>query len=211
MSASKTILTLTRQFSSTSVKSAAMIKPPVAVFGVEGRYATALYSAAMKEKKIDAVEKDIKDLKDLIGKDKKLAEFVLNPLLKLNVKVDALKKVFSKKNYSPLTLNLLISMAENGRLKSLTSVLDCFNGIMSNIRGEIVCEVVTAKSLDAPTLAEFEKTLKSFVKKNEKVLLQTKVDPSILGGAIITIGDKYVDMSIASKIKAYNSVLREIV
>ncbi|GIY91644.1 ATP synthase subunit O, mitochondrial [Caerostris extrusa] len=91
-------------------------------------------------------------------------------------------------------------MAENGRLKSLTPVLDCFNGIMSSIR-----------ALDAPTLAEFEKTLKSFVKKNEKVLLETTVDPSIIGGAIITIGDKYVDMSISSKIKAYNSVLREIV
>lgn len=38
-------------------------QPPVAVFGIEGRYATALYSAAMKEKKIDSVEKDMKDLK----------------------------------------------------------------------------------------------------------------------------------------------------
>ncbi|XP_055942507.1 ATP synthase subunit O, mitochondrial-like [Argiope bruennichi] len=211
MSASKTILTLARQFSSTSVKSAAMIKPPVSVFGVEGRYATALYSAAMKEKKIDAVEKDIKDLKDLLSKDRKFAEFVMNPLLKINIKIDALKKMLLKKNYSPLTLNLLVAMAENGRLKALMSVLDCFNGIMSNIRGEIACQIVTAKPLDAPTLAEFEKTLKSFVKKNEKVLLQTKVDPSIIGGAIVTIGDKYVDMSIASKIKAYNSVLREIV
>ncbi|GFR11372.1 ATP synthase subunit O, mitochondrial [Trichonephila clavata] len=211
MSACKAVLNFTRQFSNTSVKSAAMIKPPVPVFGVEGRYATALYSAAMKEKKIDAVEKDIKDLKDLLAKDVKLSEFILNPLLKVNVKVDALKKVFAKKNYSPLTLNLIISLAENGRLKSLSSVLSCFNGVMSSIRGEVICQVVTAKPLDAPTLAEFEKTLKSFVKKNEKIFIETKVDPSIIGGAIVTIGDKYVDMSIASKIKAYNSVLREIV
>lgn len=41
-------------------------QPPVAVFGVEGRYATALYSAAMKEKKIDAIEKDMKDLKVIL-------------------------------------------------------------------------------------------------------------------------------------------------
>ncbi|GIY91643.1 ATP synthase subunit O, mitochondrial [Caerostris extrusa] len=93
MSASKTVVTFARQFSSSSARQAAMIKPPVPVFGVEGRYATALYSAAMKEKKIDAVEKDIKDLKNLMSKDVKLSEFVLNPLLKVNVKVDALKKV----------------------------------------------------------------------------------------------------------------------
>ncbi|CAL1297199.1 unnamed protein product [Larinioides sclopetarius] len=159
MSGSKTILTLTRQFSSTSVKSSAMIKPPVPVFGIAGRYATALYSAAMKEKKMDAVEKDVKDLNVVMAKDKKLAEFVLNPLLKVNIKIDTLKKIFAKKNYSPLTLNLLVTMAENRRLKSLTSVLDCFTGIMSTIRGEIVCEVVTAK---APGCPYFSRVRESF-------------------------------------------------
>ncbi|XP_054719462.1 ATP synthase subunit O, mitochondrial-like [Uloborus diversus] len=211
MNATKNIITAARQFSSSTLRTAAVIKPPVPVFGVEGRYATALYSAAMKEKKIDAVEKDIKDLKDVLRKDVKLREFVLNPLLKVNIKVDALRKAFAKKNYSPLTLNLVVSLAENGRLKSLMPVIDCFNGVMSSIRGEIVCEIVSAKPLDAPTLAEFEKTLKGFVQKNEKVLLQTKVDPSLIGGVIVTIGDRYIDMSIASKIKAYNSILREIV
>ena len=38
-----------------------------------------------------------------------------------------------------------------------------------------------------------------------------QVDPSLIGGVIVTIGDKYIDMSIASKIKQYNAVLREIV
>lgn len=38
------------------------LQPPVQVFGVEGRYATALYSAAMKKKSLDAVDKDIKEL-----------------------------------------------------------------------------------------------------------------------------------------------------
>ncbi|XP_042895134.1 ATP synthase subunit O, mitochondrial [Parasteatoda tepidariorum] len=211
MSISKNLVTCTRKFGSSPSLCAAMIKPPVAVFGVAGRYVTAFYSAAMKEKKIDAVEKDLIDLKNLVQKDKRFAEFIVNPLMKPKIKTDILRKVCTKKNYSPLTGNLLALLSENGRLKSLMAVLDCFSGVMSNIRGEISCEIVSAKPLDAPTLSEFEKALKAFVKKNEKVLLNTRVDPSLIGGVIVTIGDKYVDMSISSKIKAYDAVLREVV
>ena len=211
MNLSKSILTCARQLSLTTVRQASVIKPPVLVFGVEGRYATALYSAAMKEKKLDAVEKDMKDFKELLHRDIKLKDFIVNPLIKVHVKIDELKRIFTKKNYSPLTLNLVVSMAENGRLKSLVPVINCFNGVMSSIKGEVVCQIVSAKSLDAPTLAEFEKSLKKFIKKNETVILETKVDPALIGGAIVTIGDKYIDMSIASKIKVYNKVLREIV
>ncbi|XP_035228177.1 ATP synthase subunit O, mitochondrial-like [Stegodyphus dumicola] len=145
MNPSKNMLIFVRQLSTTPLRQAAMIKPPVPVFGVEGRYATALYSAAMKEKKLDAVEKDIKDLKVLLKQDVKFAEFVMNPLLKVNVKKDALAKIFSKKNYTPLTLNLLVALAENGRLKTLLPIIDCFNGVMSSIRGEVLCRIVSAK------------------------------------------------------------------
>ncbi|KAL3216726.1 hypothetical protein MRX96_051138 [Rhipicephalus microplus] len=51
------MLTLTRHFSTTGAVNANLVKPPLAVFGIEGRYATALYSAASKEKKLDVVEK----------------------------------------------------------------------------------------------------------------------------------------------------------
>jgi len=211
MNISKNVLTCARQLNASFVRQASVIKPPVPVFGVEGRYATALYSAATKEKKLDAVEKDMQDLKVLLQKDIKLKEFIVNPLMKVDGKLNELKRIFTKLNYSSLTVNLVVAMAENGRLKSLVPMVNCFNGVMSSIRGEVVCQIVSAKTLDAPTLAEFEKSLKKFLKKNEKVILETKVDPSLIGGVVVSIGDKYIDMSIAKKIKVYNKVLREIV
>lgn len=38
-----------------------------------------------------------------------------------------------------------VALAENSRLKTLIPVINCFNGVMSSIRGEIVCQIVTAK------------------------------------------------------------------
>lgn len=76
--------------SSTSSK---MVKPPVQVFGLEGRYAAALYSAASKSKSLDIVEKELTHFRASIKSDPKLKEFLKNPTLKRNLKVEALKHV----------------------------------------------------------------------------------------------------------------------
>lgn len=54
---------------------------------------------------------------------------------------------------------------------------------------------------------ELEAALKSFLKQGQKLLLTEKVDPAIIGGLVVSIGDKYVDMSIASKIKKYTDII----
>lgn len=83
---------------STSASAAQMVKPPVQVFGLEGRYAAALYSAASKSKSLDAVEKELNNFKQSIKADPKLKEFIINPTLKRSLKADALKQVASKVN-----------------------------------------------------------------------------------------------------------------
>jgi F-type H+-transporting ATPase subunit O len=61
--------------------------------------------------------------------------------------------------------------------------------------------------LDDALKAELETALKSFLKQGQKLLLTVKVDPAIIGGLVVSIGDKYVDMSIASKIKKYTDII----
>lgn len=72
-----------------------MVKPPVQVFGLEGRYATALYSAGSKTKSLDTVEKELTQFQQSIKTDAKLKEFIVNPTLQRSLKVDALKHVAS--------------------------------------------------------------------------------------------------------------------
>lgn len=69
--------------SSQAAAASKMTKPPVPMFGVDGRYATALYSAASKKNKLDAVDKNLKTLLDLQQKDTKFREFLINPLIKV--------------------------------------------------------------------------------------------------------------------------------
>jgi F-type H+-transporting ATPase subunit O len=145
-----------------------MVKPPIQVFGIEGRYATALFSAASKQKSLDAVEKDLTSLQASVKQDPKLKDFVINPTIKRSLKASALKDVAAKVKFNPATGFLLEQLAENGRLNKLDAVINAFKLIMSAHRGEVVCEVTTAKPLEASQRKDLEAQLKVSEKYNSR-------------------------------------------
>merc|ERR1712055_140881 len=206
--ATRAACVLVRQFS-TSTAGHAISKPPIQVFGLSGRYASALYSAALKEKKLDAVEKELVDLQTLFKTDKILDEFLRNPTIPRALKRDAITGVMGKKKASALTTNFFLAAADNGRLAKVDGFIEAFRTIMAAVRGEVICEVVTAKPLDAAAQKEVQATLKSFLKEGQVIKLQSKVDPSIVGGMVVTVGDKYIDMSISSKLKLYTDLINQ--
>lgn len=72
----------------------------------------------------------------------------------------ALKEAAAKLNFAPATANLLGLLADNGRLKKLDTVISAFKTIMAAHRGEVVCEVISAKPLDAGQNKQLEGALK---------------------------------------------------
>ncbi|XP_040581352.1 ATP synthase subunit O, mitochondrial [Lepeophtheirus salmonis] len=206
MSAVKNLNILTRGLSSSSSRSA-LVKPPVYVYGTEGRYATALYSAASKQKSLPTVEKDLMGFKVVMDKDLRLKEFLDDPTIKKTLKFEGLSSVCDKLKMNALSKNCMLALAENGRYTNINDVIGSFSTIMAAHRGEVVCEVTTAKKLDAVKTKEVEAAIGKFLKAGQKSLVTYKVDPSILGGMVVSIGDKFVDMSIESKIKKYSEII----
>jgi F-type H+-transporting ATPase subunit O len=148
-----------RNISSSSVVQQ-LVKPPVQVFGIEGRYACALYSAASKQKSLEAVEKDLTGLQADMKKDVNLRDFIINPTVKRSLKAVALKEAAAKVKMNPATGFFLEQLAENGRLNKIDSIINAFKLIMSAHRGEVVCEVITAKPLDGSQRKDLESQLK---------------------------------------------------
>ncbi|CAB3977300.1 mitochondrial ATP synthase subunit OSCP-like precursor [Paramuricea clavata] len=192
---------------STNVVKASQVKAPVKVFGIEGRYAHALYSAAAKSKQLDKVETELEKLQGLLKTDPKLADFLKDPTLNKVKKQNTLQDAFKKLSFSDLTINLFGALAENNRLPLSGNVIKAYSQIMSAHRKEVPCVVTTAKALDAANMKELEQSLKSFVKPDETLKIETKIDPSIIGGMVVNIADKYVDMSISTKIKKITSAM----
>ncbi|XP_032272666.1 ATP synthase subunit O, mitochondrial-like [Phoca vitulina] len=199
-----------RCFSMTVVRPfSKLMRPPVQVYGIEGRYATALYSAASKQNKLEQVEKELLKVAQIF-KEPKMAASIMDPYIKRSVKMKNLNDVSTKERFSPITSNLINLLAENGRLDNTPGVISAFSTMMSVPRGEVPCTVTTATPLDEATLTELKTVLKSFLSKGQVLKLEVKTDPSIMGGMIVRIGERFADMSAKTKIQKLSRAMREV-
>lgn len=202
-STSSSLLQTASTSKASSESTSALIPPPIAVFGVEGRYAAALFSAATKQKKIDQIDADFQKLDNLLKQNKTVGDLFSNP----GVTREQRLALINELGLSEMTRSTLEILVGNRREKKLTKFISVMNRLMAANRRELACHVITAKPLDAKTRSELDAVLKQFSKNNEKLNVETSVDPSIMGGMVVEIGDRYIDMSIASKIKAYTEIL----
>lgn len=187
-----------------------LVKPPISLFGLEGRYVNALYSAASKTNSLAPVEGDLKKIADLYKNDAKFKEFMISPIInpgqKTNVFENNLK---TKLKLNDITVNLLSAMAENRRLAKFPDVQRSFHQIMSAVRGELPCTITSAKPLPENKKKDIEESLKNFTSK--KLLLEYAVDPTMIGGLIVDFnGEHYIDMSVKSKIRLYSESIKSL-
>nr|XP_005992894.1 PREDICTED: ATP synthase subunit O, mitochondrial [Latimeria chalumnae] len=164
-----------RYFSTSVVRPVSkLVRPPIQLFGVEGRYATALFSAASKQKKLEQVEKELGRVASLI-KEPKMSSIVLNPHVKRSLKQKTVHDTLTKDKMSSITINFVNLLAENGRLRQAPDVIASFGKMMSAYRGEVLCSVTTAQPLEETNLTELKTALNGFLKKGEILKLETKV------------------------------------
>lgn len=139
---------------------AGKVTVPLQMFGLEGRYATALYIAATKLKQLDSVESELNQIQVAMKKSPKLREAIVSPIINAKLLETTLKEVGTAAKLSSATTNLLVLLAENRRLKKIDGIFNAFREIMSAHRGEIICEVTTARSLDAGQRKQLEEVLR---------------------------------------------------
>ena len=64
------------------------------------------------------------------------------------------------------------------------------------------------QALDAAMKKDVESAIGSFLKSGQKSLISYKVNQDIIGGMVVSIGDRFVDMSTASKLKRYEDIIK---
>lgn len=189
------------------------VKPPVQLFGLDGTYATALFSAASKTTSIETASTSLKALQEIVAKDAKLSTILSNPALSAqdrNVVVETLSK---KVSLDSSVENFLKVLAENNRLALLGDVATQFNKLTDAYNGLVQATVTTAQPLDSKLFKRVEKALSSsvLVGKGKTLKLENVVKPEIQGGLVVEVADRTVDLSVASKINKLNQLLKEAI
>ncbi|KAK9449251.1 ATP synthase delta subunit-domain-containing protein [Limtongia smithiae] len=187
--------------------------PPVQLFGVDGTYASALYTAAAKQSALDATAKGLGTLKTLLASDKDLPQILANPALSASDKKLVVETLAKTVVGSATVTNLLSVLADNNRLGMLGEVIAKFDTLMAAHKGEVEASITSAAPLDSKVLSKLESAIakSQFVGAGKKLKVTNKINPDILGGLIVEVGDRTVDLSIASKLTRMNALISEAI
>mmetsp|Transcript_53790 Transcript_53790/g.170863 ORF Transcript_53790/g.170863 Transcript_53790/m.170863 type:complete len:229 (-) Transcript_53790:69-755(-) len=184
----------------------------VKLHGVPARYAGALYTAAGKGGVIAAVEKEIAEIGKMTGSSEKFQAFLSDPTIPIEKKVGGMRDLLTQGKFSETTINFFSVVAENGRLAETEKIAHTFADIMMAHRGEVKAMVTSAEALEAKQVDQLSEIItKRFLEKGQTIKLTTKVDPSIIGGLVVDVGDKNIDLSVNTKIRKMENILMESV
>jgi F-type H+-transporting ATPase subunit O len=182
-------------------------EPPKKIPGSYGRYAGAMFTAASKAGMLDKVETELLSITNVISKDKGFSTFLNNPTIPRAEKQSKLRNLLEDGKFSHLTKNLIITMSANGRVGEINRVVEAFTDFMETSRGVLKARIVSAEPLNKKSLDTIQAAVISMAGAGKKANLEVIVDSTILGGLQIQIGEKFLDLSVASRLNKLSTAL----
>jgi F-type H+-transporting ATPase subunit delta len=162
------------------------------------RYAKAILEIADSQKVATEVSKDMALIASTLASNSDLSSFIQNPLIKTESKLEVVSKVFASVN--PVSKNIFKLVQDNKRFEILDDIAVEFNKLYEVMNGVEVAKVTTAIAIDAVLEAKVSAKIASF-SSSKKITIENTIDPSIIGGFILRIGDKQYNASIANRLQ----------
>lgn len=169
------------------------------------RYAKALVELAEESKKTKAVEADLSALEKILSESADFRAMVASPVISRADQQAVVAEIGKKAGFDKITVNFLKTLAENRRLYALAKMIEAVRLDLSKRRGEMKATVKVAQDLSAEQRKELEAALSKSA--GVDVTVEVKVEPSILGGMIVTMGSHMIDDSVARKLEKLKIVM----
>ncbi|MXO58606.1 F0F1 ATP synthase subunit delta [Altererythrobacter salegens] len=173
---------------------------------LSGRYASALFDLASEAGTVTAVESDLENLESALGESAELRALIRNPEISRDQIGKVMSGLGSAMGLSDLTTNFLGVLAENRRVAELPAMIRAFHTIAAAQRGEVTAEVASAHALTDEQVVTLETKLRA--REGRTVKLKTRVDPSLLGGLVVTVGSKRIDGSIRTRLNSLAQAMK---
>ncbi|WP_027415213.1 F0F1 ATP synthase subunit delta [Aneurinibacillus terranovensis] len=173
---------------------------------VAKRYARALFEVASEHKSIDATEQELAEITAIIKDNADLRKLLTHPKISADEKKQLMNSLFAGK-ISETTNKFINLLIERGRENDLTEMANYFTELSNEVRGIADATVITAKPL---TQEEVNQLAESFGRKLNKTLrVKAEIDPSIIGGIIVRIGDRLYDGSMKGKLARFTQQIKQ--
>jgi F-type H+-transporting ATPase subunit delta len=167
------------------------------------RYAEAMFEIGLKQNKLDQTLDDVREIAQVFA-NRKLAYLLREPKVPLQRKETALRQALASK-VLPSSLNLALLVVQRELIELMPNIARELEQLVLNYKNQAIAEVTTATKIDDAQTALIKQALER--RTNKTIILQTRIQPDILGGVIARAGDQLIDGSVRYRLSALRQQL----
>jgi ATP synthase F1 delta subunit len=160
-------------------------------------YARSLFEVAKEHDDLDRVREEIGQFADALDQDRNLRLFFFSPYFSSEEKRDAVKRVVS--DADERVVNFLELLAERHRMPVLPRIRRLFEGLWAKENKLLPVTVTSAVDLDQSLVEDIGKKIEE--QTGQRVELSSKVDPDLLGGLVVRVGNTVLDASVRNRLE----------
>ena len=163
------------------------------------RYARALLDVVVKEGNPEQVEQELIAFTSLVEQTPQLRKAFASPAVPTTAKRGIVEQVIARMRPSAPLAKLLLMLTDGERLGLIADLAPAYSAALREHRQIVQAEVTTAEALPAEQLAQFETRLAKAI--GRRVTMTSRVDTSLIGGAIARVGSVVYDGSVATQLE----------
>jgi F-type H+-transporting ATPase subunit delta len=171
---------------------------------ISSRYAKVLFNLDRDKNHLEQRLKDFELIIDMINSHPDLAKFLKSPQIELEQKEELMRDSLKGK-IDPVFLKFLSFLILKRRLPYLQNIEREYKRLVHDLLGIWETELVTAVPIDGDIENKFVQKLEKLVQK--KIVLHKKIDPKILGGAILIVSNEILDWSVTNRLEKLKETL----
>jgi F-type H+-transporting ATPase subunit delta len=162
------------------------------------QYATALAEIALEQGATEPLLRQLADFGRAYEESAELRNFLSNPAVKREAKHGVIEKLVARLGASRIVRNFLFVVVDNQRGALIPQMIETFQEVIRQRQGVAEADVESAAELDATQKSQLLLTLERMTGK--KIRAKYSLDPALLGGAVVRIGDTIYDGSLKNRL-----------
>ncbi len=160
-------------------------------------YARSLFEVAQQRGELDEVREQLGQFADALEGDRGLQQFLFSPYFSTEEKEDGLKRVVQ--GASPTIVNFLELLVEKHRMPALMRIRRSYDALWERENDLLPVSVTSAVELDEETVRNIGDRIGE--QTGRKVQLSSSVEPDLIGGIVVRVGNSIIDASIRSRLE----------
>jgi len=174
---------------------------------VASRYVKSLLGLAVERGVLEEVHKDMQLFSKVCKDNRNLVALLRSPVIRHENKRAILNKIFKGK-VNDLTMSMIIIVTQKNREPILPAMAEEFHNAYNVYKGIGKAYLTTTVPADKELLSVMEEIAKQLASK-KSIEMKTSVDPNLLGGFVLNVGDRQIDASIRSKLRTLDLKFEE--